>query len=248
MYRIGGELPIDVQIFAQQCSMEGLKDILTLEKFFPRTLTITIRHTDWYEWEMDQRLWIGKRVGHGGLTTPIPASVRELRIELESLKRKKDQVEYVAGEMANKWWFQRTDGVVMMAQREGKVWEWEGSSTWEGERWVRDESKPGVVEYYNKTVTWRPSPETRVAELKEREDIHTPETFKKIEGGRRFLNAEELDRAGVPDGTPADEAIRMVRELWRAVRAGEVEFSDFDVDDIEDGDEGFTSDEDVGDS
>ena len=36
---------------------------------------------------------------------------------------------------------------------------WTGSSTWGDRRWIRDESRPNEIDYYLKTVTWKPAPE-----------------------------------------------------------------------------------------
>ena len=92
----------------------------------------------------------------------LPASVCEFRMELESLERKKDQIASIGRQMVATWQFQRKDGVFMVARPtdEGPnplpVMRWSGPSTWEQQRWIRDESRPETVDYYVATVVWRP--------------------------------------------------------------------------------------------
>lgn len=73
-----------------------LKYLLDLPNFCPLRVTITVRHTDWWNWEDDHVLriavdWVNK--------CKFPASVNEIRLELESLSRKKDQIDSVAEQM-----------------------------------------------------------------------------------------------------------------------------------------------------
>ena len=44
-----------------------------------------------------------------------------------------------------------------------------------GSRWIRDETKPGVNEYYVKTVVWRPNKKTE--ELRKARDLTVPNSF-----------------------------------------------------------------------
>ena len=64
--------------------------------------------------------------------------------------------------MAQFWRFRRTDGAVLTSSGKGldaEIMRWLGSSTWGGKRWVRDETTnvPGTLEYYCKTVIFRPT-------------------------------------------------------------------------------------------
>lgn len=215
IYKRGGEVPIQhVRIFAMLWEMRDLHSILTLPFFFPRKLTITIRHTDWWQWEMDWRLRILPEVCESSRGV-LPASVQEVRMELESLKRKKAQVDYVAGEMVDKWWFLRSDDVVMMPLRgDFEVTEWSGSSTWGRLRWVRDETKAEMVEYYVKTVTWKPSLAVKHEDLAEPETISAPRSrFKRVGGRMPHVNTSEIEMVGVPPGTHPEEVVRMVMDF-----------------------------------
>ncbi|KAK4208460.1 hypothetical protein QBC37DRAFT_240955, partial [Rhypophila decipiens] len=109
-------------------------------------------------WESDHRLtfngdWLVACREH------IPSSVREFYIELESLERKKEQVNLIAQQMAEKWYFVREDGVALFPDFSGKsvkIDRWSGSSTWQNHTWTRDESAPGRIDYYIATVVFRP--------------------------------------------------------------------------------------------
>ncbi len=156
LYGFHGDIQLDhVRVFAQLCNLDQLSCILDLQNFHPRCMTIAFRHTDWWDWEFDDPLRI-----EGGWVDRcrFPESLRELRIELESLERKKEQVDSVAAQMIEKWQFQRRDGVLMSAKDSPvAIMRWSGSSTWEGQRWIRDETRPDTLEYYVCTVAYRPS-------------------------------------------------------------------------------------------
>lgn len=153
-----------LQIFAQLYKLEpgiSLRMILTLPLLRPQCITITIRHHDWWFWEDDRPLLIRGRFVD---IAKLPPSTRELRMELESLQRKKAQIDYVAASMCESWTFQcqGNDAVLFRAKTQDCTSStWSGSSTFtDGKRWIRDEvdAKPGMLEYYVKTVLWKPVP------------------------------------------------------------------------------------------
>ncbi|KAF5249308.1 hypothetical protein FANTH_5389 [Fusarium anthophilum] len=149
-----------LRIFAQMYRLEenGLRDILRMPHLAPRTITLTIRHTDWWYWEEDEPLhfdgnWIE------GVSQVLTPSTSQFCIELESLERKKDQVDKIAKQMVDAWFFKRPDGVVLYADTSDanrKVSRWSGSSTWHGQRWTRDETEPNKLDYYIVSITFRP--------------------------------------------------------------------------------------------
>lgn len=161
LYASHGQVEIShIRVFAQLFSLEPGREIgpiLDMSNFFPRKMTITIRHHDWWYWESDSRLHIRAQWVN---VCRFPDSLREICMELESLQRKKAQINSIADDMVKHWHFQKKDGTIMSAKAEDcTVYSWNGSSTWEGRRWVRDETKPGTIEYYVKTVVWRPNRE-----------------------------------------------------------------------------------------
>ena len=91
-----------------------LMRLLNSSYLAPRIVTLTIRHTDWWFWEDDEPLrfeanWIK------GVASVFSSSTNQFCFELESLKRKKDQVDKIAAQMIKKWYFKRKDGVVLYA-------------------------------------------------------------------------------------------------------------------------------------
>jgi hypothetical protein len=136
LHKHHGDTEVDhLRVFSQLYMLENghrLGQILTLQHFHPRCMTVTIRHTDTWFWESDEPLRIASQWVKD---CRFPDSLRELRIELESLERKKGQVDYMAAQMVEKWQFLRRDNSVLSAQgtRVG-IMRWSGSSTWGGER------------------------------------------------------------------------------------------------------------------
>ncbi|KAH6888717.1 hypothetical protein B0T10DRAFT_60303 [Thelonectria olida] len=152
-----------LRAFAQMWKLEqgALSKLLGVDgvpHLHPRSLTLTIRHADWWHWEKDEPLrfeagWLQ------GVSKVLSTSVQEFNIEIESLVRKKDQIEKIATQMVQRWFFKRQDGVVLYADSTPNSWvvsTWRGNSTWHDERWIRDETEPNVVDYYVAIVTFRP--------------------------------------------------------------------------------------------
>ncbi|KAJ1568192.1 hypothetical protein HK405_003344 [Cladochytrium tenue] len=221
----GGEAPEieHVRVFAQMYMLEPgreLQGILNVPQFRPRCVTLTLRHTDWWFWEDDEPLRIAAPFVN---LCRFPASVREIRLELESLERKRSQIDYVAGEMQRHWRFQRTDGVRLAAENQAmEAMNWTGSSTWNGERWIRDEVRPGQLDYYVKTVSFRPVAFTssEPADVQSRRSF-APQSYvspnitvgavQRINHEVNKLAVREMESAGVPVDSTADEALAMVR-------------------------------------
>jgi hypothetical protein len=147
-----------LHVFAQMYQIEQgwLAKLLLIPGLHPRQLALTIRHTDWWFWEDDDPLrfeadWIHKI--HGA----ISPSMQEFRFELESLERKKDQVDTIGKHIAENWFFKKLDGDVLYADVSGKCHEvsrWTGTSTLDDTRWTRDESSAGKLDYYILTITF----------------------------------------------------------------------------------------------
>ena len=213
LFTLHGNLEIEhVRVFAQLCSLEAgsqLGNVLSMNHFFPKVFSVTIRHHDWYFWEHDNRLHIGAQWVN---RCRFPSSVIKIKVELESLQRKKNQVDYIAEEIVKKWQFLRQDDVVMTARAEDYETDtWSGSSTWEGDRWIRDETKPQTNEYYIKTVVFKPDSDVSAEDRLTAEPVGCPEgMFQQISSRRPTLSTEDLTRAGVQPRMTADEARRAV--------------------------------------
>ncbi|KAJ9132231.1 Alanine--tRNA ligase, partial [Coniochaeta hoffmannii] len=150
-----------LRVFAQMYKLEGghLAALLGTPGLRPRRVTLTVRHADWWFWESDERLRVEGQQWLEGVCGQLRASVREVCIELESLERKKDQVDEIARQMRERWFFKRGDGEGLFADVSGRadeVTRWSGTSTWNGRRWVRDETAEGRLDYYVVAVWFRP--------------------------------------------------------------------------------------------
>ncbi|KAB5586098.1 hypothetical protein GE09DRAFT_1073321 [Coniochaeta sp. 2T2.1] len=150
-----------VRVFAQMYKLEdgSLATLLGTRGLRPRRVTLTIRHSDWWFWEDDELLRVEGQKWLQGVCRVLEDSVREVTIELESLERKKDQVDEIAKQMRERWFFKRKDGEGLLADVSGKgdeVTRWSGTSTWNRQRWVRDETAERRLDYYVVAVHFRP--------------------------------------------------------------------------------------------
>lgn len=147
-----------VRVFPQLYLLENgrrLQEILDLKFFYPKVITITIRHTDWWFWESDNNLHLDARWVD---FCRFPNSLTELRMAFESLERKKDQIDDVVKQAMEGWVFRRKDSTELSAKDcKPEIMRWSGSATWGHQRWLRDETGPNKLDYYVSTVTWRPN-------------------------------------------------------------------------------------------
>lgn len=220
---IHGRTEIDhIRVFPQLCRLEpgdDLQAINDMPHFYPRRFTITVRHTDWWSWESDEPISIGGRFVD---ICRFPESVRELHLELESLERRKDQINSIANQMISKWQFQRKDGVRLSAKDSAvTTMRWSGSSTWNDVRWVRDETRPDTLDYYVAAVTFKPvlnAPENQTdldSEINRAPLLET-QGFTPLTPSCVNLTVSSLKAANVPSGTSAADAVLMVESHRRA--------------------------------
>ena len=149
-----------MHVFAQMFRVEDgtLADFVGTAHLHPKQLTVTIRHTDWWYWETDEPLrmkgnWL-KKFGES-----LSASTREVVLELETTKRRKGQLQKIVKQMTDSWFIKRgahAGGDVLYADAANVgASSWTGRSTWQGQRWVRDEVEPYKIEYCVMTVPFR---------------------------------------------------------------------------------------------
>ncbi|TQV95362.1 hypothetical protein IF1G_06349 [Cordyceps javanica] len=109
-----------IRFFTQMCNLESVAEFLAQ---FPdlafRRVFITIRHTDFWYWEDDEPLrfachWIP------GFCRELPATVREVTIEMETVRRKSTQLDDIAHQMAQRWHFRTKDGEALFADSTAK--------------------------------------------------------------------------------------------------------------------------------
>ena len=211
-----------IRVFAQLWMLEPgnkLKEILDVPNFYPRRVAVTIRYSDFWFWESNMPLhidaaWVNK--------IRLPNSVTHFTVDFEMIERRKDEVNLIANNAVEKWFFERKDGASLTARKEDiSVSTWTGSSVLGGQRWVRDEIRPGQLDYYIVTVTWK---------LRQK-DSCPPHPCPNLDVPRDFVQAippfsgtdsidwSDLREANVSLDTPAVEAWRAIREFHRA-RAG----------------------------
>lgn len=198
-----------IRIFAQLCLLEDSRNLMkffAMRHFHPKTITVTIRYTDTWRWEDNEFLHIS---GKWCQSIRLPASVHKFTIEFESLERRKDEVDYIARGAADDWQFRRTDNVSMLANSSQiGLSTWTGCSVLGGRRWVRDEARPGQLDYYIAKVTWRPVQESRANLLDGNPDLavkwkrRLPRNL-----GYDFIVNTELEELGISLDTPAERAV-----------------------------------------
>jgi hypothetical protein len=185
-----------VRVFPQLYALESgqrLQDILNLKFFYPKVITITIRHTDWWFWESDNNLhfdatWVD--------FCRFPNSLTELRVAFESLERKKDQIDDVVKQAMEGWVFRRKDDTELSAKDcQPEIMRWSGSATWNHHRWIRDETGPNKLDYYVSTVTWRPT-SSIVDDEKAAHSAH-------VAGRRQFPNLDAVGYPQLDEPTPS---------------------------------------------
>ncbi|KAJ5971604.1 uncharacterized protein N7479_001522 [Penicillium vulpinum] len=238
-----------IRVFPQLWKLESTRDfdgIFQMRHFYPQSVTITVRYTDTWMWEENEELHIE---GAWGKRLVLPSSVTRFYIDIESIERRKDEVNYIAGEMADKWRFQRADGTNMLAAKaDTSVSRWTGSSMLGKRRWVRDEVAPGQLQYYFATVTWRPSQER----LDDQERLNPPLRVNwsrplPRDFGFKYINESYLEKAGIPMTVPTEEVVaKYIADGYgvNRIRRSELDPHGFEDDSDEESDEDFDEDSD----
>lgn len=112
--------------------------------------------------------------------------------------------------MIDKWTFKRLDETIFSSNEHSvNIMRWSGSSTWEQQRWLRDETRPDALDYYVATVMFRPLPTGETKEMKPNADLQLgpmPDAIS-IDDDRPSIYETELQSANVPAGLSADEVL-----------------------------------------
>lgn len=142
-------------------------------------------------------------------------------MQVESLERKQDQIDYIASQMIDKWRFTRRDDTTLQASpNSASISRWSGSSTWEGDRWIRDESRPETLDYYVATIPFRP---VTASEVRPRLNQGDPQLgpmphATPIQHSCPSVAESTLREASVPPGLSADEVLAHIDEYRRQQR------------------------------
>jgi hypothetical protein len=138
----------------------NLSMLFSLPQFRPTELTITIRYSDWWDWEHNEPLrmqedWLRLFKGNPGL--------RVLKVEYETLSWKKAEMMRIVER--NKTWklpvrregggyWNNMVGYLSAEDTELKEWTWKGTSKLDGKEWSHH-GTDDKVEYVVVTDTWR---------------------------------------------------------------------------------------------
>lgn len=248
--------PLDtphIQVFAQLYQLENdgaFQEVLEIEHLRPRRVTLTIRHTDFWFWEDWDHLrldgdWVNE--------VRFPDSVVEFRMELESIGQRAAEIDYLAAGVAREWFFLRMDGRVLRADLDDlKVSRWTGSSVLTDRRWLRDEARPGELDYHVVTVRWKLVPTDEVDALRldlsvRRPKIRVPDGFGQKEPAfprPRSISVKVMQRLKLTKETPLDEVLRALEEAGSDLADSELEEDEDSFSEEESEDE----DDDVGES
>ncbi|KAF7131114.1 hypothetical protein CNMCM5793_004101 [Aspergillus hiratsukae] len=215
-----GRIRIFAQLFYVLEDGHRMKTLLDMEHFYPRSITLTIRYTDFWNWEHNHRLYIDARWVD---RICFPESVAWFSMDFESIERRKDEVEFIANEAAEKWFFRRKDGRFLTADKaDMSVSRWTGSSILNGQRWLRDEVRPGQLDYHVVTVVWRVSPGLAEAPLPTPcPKVEIPRDFRRPAPTftpQAYVNVAQLEEANIALDTPAEETWAALQEHQRMMR------------------------------
>ncbi|GKT42077.1 uncharacterized protein ColSpa_02258 [Colletotrichum spaethianum] len=152
-----------VRFFTQLYWLEdgrNLQWLFAQPQFRPRTLTITVRYSDWWFWEQDEPLRMGEAWLRGFRG---PTGLRELRVEYETLAGKRDEMMAIV-ERNKRWRLavgergadgEEQEGGYLSAERTRLAeWRWRGTSRLGGQEWAHH-GDGDTVEYVVVTDTWR---------------------------------------------------------------------------------------------
>ncbi|EME84114.1 uncharacterized protein MYCFIDRAFT_173162 [Pseudocercospora fijiensis CIRAD86] len=131
-----------------------------IQRLKPKVLRITIRHTDWWYWEGDEPLRLKDSWVQRALDAPFMASVNDISLELETLERKKSQLQVIVDRLTKmKGRASLNDGMVTRFEMSGEphVWHWTGPSNIDGQEY---EPYKGLktLDYRVVTLKWKRVP------------------------------------------------------------------------------------------
>lgn len=125
----------------------------------PRSLTISIRHTDWRDWDTKADLifdqgWLQEALDH-----PCRSYLKEFRLELETVKCKSAQLDKIAESLSELRGASHMRGNVLQTFEScdtltTKSW-WQGTARINGQVWDLHAGEK-TLDYYVVTLVWRP--------------------------------------------------------------------------------------------
>lgn len=187
-----------LHLFAQMFAIEGLRDrrgdlrryFLESEEergdFQPRMLHVTMRHSDWWWWESDEPLRFEDRWFQAMLDSPDLRSTQTLKLELETLHYKVDQLMPIVNRLkrleSKEYESHAIEGKATTTKfklvGEPEVFTWSGPTDINGQQFGPYRGKTSL-NYHVVTMTWRLCfpriPRAHVPELRRAPRIYEPE-------------------------------------------------------------------------
>ncbi|KAF2227524.1 hypothetical protein BDZ85DRAFT_254444 [Elsinoe ampelina] len=220
-WKVSHPVSAHLEVFAQLYILENttaLQDILDLPPLQIRSVSITIRHTDWWFWEHDAPLKL-----HSGWSqdSHFPDTITEFTMHLETVSRKKNEVLLVADELG-RWIFGRKDSKLLhwLGKDDGLTERtWTGNSTLNAQRWLRDETRPEQIDYTIISLTWGLSNSDSGISSERFQNLvidplasRNPISHITPEENGDAVCVDELKAANVPKGTDKDKTLELCRE------------------------------------
>jgi hypothetical protein len=150
-----------VQLYAQQFSLEAQdwdRDILPKDQkthgVLPKRLIISVRHSDWWDWERDAPFRMDESRYGSSWRKRFEAfpSLEVFVMELETLERRKAEMDIIA-EGVRKWKIDLGNGRVLMTDGIAlKTCTWIGSKIYCG---LLPPEGAAPLQYYVVTITWK---------------------------------------------------------------------------------------------
>lgn len=177
-----------IQVYAQMFALENgqLKSFLEPYPYQlnpyapavlkPRKLILTIRYTDWWIWENNQAL----RIQDGWHTAPLPESIEEVVLELETRFGKRAELEAIVGGQVRQWIWCCVDSQsgtrmkYLLDEKRTKRWDWIGSATPGGLKYqhhkpeFNDEKEPieeKKMRFYVVRMVWEKAKSEQIRQL-----------------------------------------------------------------------------------
>jgi hypothetical protein len=149
-----------VRIFAQMYAFQAHSMYCALFSFgknlVPRKVIVTIRYTDWWNWEEDAPLSVKGLRPHDITGLYWPASVEKFVLELETREGKKKELESIIEEMKS-WEYGKNNGTTLKMERDEPVreWTWNGPTVFEKGVTYGHHPEGDTMKYVVKALTWR---------------------------------------------------------------------------------------------
>lgn len=196
----------------------------------PRTFTLTIRHSDWGNWELDQPLEIRKEWVQRILDSPSLRYLETFHLELETLEKQKHQLDAIVDELKGLVGCDRAVGSVrsgLTVREDPTIARWTGDSHIGGKKHpiYQDLS---TLDYYVVTLTWRSevraadqSTQTAIAERSESSASVAGQNGSAESPWKRLVGGAEKGQAKCR--AAADEQERLWREQGILLKFEELE-------------------------